>query len=387
MYILIIFIEIITLAALITIVHNLRMLKQDQFRAAVKHSRFLWLTGIVFNGFLTWKVWKKILPAILLPVLLVTGVAILYIRYTLPKIPPVPDIAIDYQDSALFKRGRYLAENVAICIDCHSPRNVSYFSWPVIRNQKGAGGPFLSQKLGYTFPGESFTPNITPASLGAWTDGEIYRLLTTGIDRNGYTINHVMPFLSYAQMDPIDIKAIIVYIRTLKPISNKPAGITTINYFHSLYNRTLPREVKPIYLSNLKTAIDSGYYLVTVAGCNDCHTPKKWLEINDTSRKLSGGIEYPLPTGGFVHSANLTPDQSGLGTWTESTFIDKFKRYRDSGAIYKPAPNTFNSLMPWSSYRYMTDNDLHAIYAYLKSIKPISNPVTIFSTQSLKNRK
>jgi mono/diheme cytochrome c family protein len=387
MYILIIFIGIIILAALITIGRDLRILKQKQFHSAIEHSRFMRLMDIIFNKFLVWKLWKKILPASMLLVLLLFGVAIIYIRYALPKIPPVPDIVIDPHDPALLKRGEYLAEHVAICIDCHSPRDINYFSWPIVGGQKGAGGPFLSQKRGYTFPGESFTPNITPANLGSWSDGELYRLLTTGIDRNGHTINHVMPFQSYAQVDPTDIKAMIAYIRTLKPITNKPAGITTINFFHSLYNRTLSREVKPIYLSKLKTAIDSGYYLVTMAGCNDCHTPKKWLEINDTSRRLSGGIEYPLPTGGFVHSANLTPDESGLGNWTEATFINKFKSYRDSGAINKPAPNTLNSLMPWSSYRYMTDNDLHAIYAYLKSIKPVYNPVVKFTRQSLKNQK
>jgi hypothetical protein len=196
-----------------------------------------------------------------------------------------------------------------------------------------------------------------------------------------------MPFQNFAQGDPNDIKAIIAYLRTLNPISNKPAGTTSINFLHGLYNRTIPRKVDPIYLTKLKTAIDSGRYLVTMASCNDCHTPKKWLEINDYSRRLSGGIEYPLPTGGFVHSANLTPDESGLGTWTEEAFINKFKSYRDSGSIYKTAPNDLSSLMPWSTYAYMTDKDLHSIYVYLKSIKPVYNPVVKFTRQSLKKAK
>jgi hypothetical protein len=122
-----------------------------------------------------------------------------------------------------------------------------------------------------------------------------------------------MPFQNFSHLDPTDVKAIITYIRTLPPIKNAPAGITKINFFHSLYNRTISRDLKPIYPENLKTAVDSGHYLVTIASCNDCHTPKKWLEINDTTRLLSGGVEFPLPTGGFVHSANLTPDESGLG--------------------------------------------------------------------------
>ncbi|MCW3118024.1 MAG: cytochrome c family protein [Chitinophagaceae bacterium] len=387
MYILLIIIGIIIVAAFITIDNDLRLLKQKQFHSAIEHSRFMRLMDIIFNRFFEWRVWKKLLPALILVVILLTGVICFYIRYALPKIPPVPDIVIDHHDSALLKRGEYLTEHVAICVDCHSPRNVNYFSWPIVSGQKGAGGPFLSQKLGFSFPGESFTPNITPASLGNWSDGELYRLLTTGIDKDGKTINHVMPFQNFSKADPGDIKAIIAYIRTLPTFANKPAGITQINFFHSLYNRTIPRIAKPVYLKDLKTAVDSGRYLVTIASCNDCHTPKKWLEINDTTRMLSGGIEYPLPTGGFVHSANLTPDESGLGSWTAGTFVNKFRSYGDSGAIYKVEPNSLNSLMPWSTYRYMTDKDLQAIYTYLKSIKPVYNPVVKFTRQSLKKIK
>jgi len=387
MFILNLVIVIVVIAAFITIDNDLRLLKQMQFHSAIEHSRFMRLMDIIFNKFFDRRLWKKILPVFALVVILLAGGVYCYIRYALPKVPPVQNIVVDRNDTALLKRGEYLVEHVAICVDCHSPRDVNYFSWPIVQGQKGAGGPFLSQRLGYTFPGESFTPNITPANLGSWSDGELFRVLTTGIDKNGNTINHAMPFKNFAQADPSDIKAIIAYIRTLKPITNKPAGITRINFFHSLYNRTISREVNPIYLTKLKTAIDSGHYLVTIASCNDCHTPKKWLEINDNSRMLSGGIEFPLPTGGFVHSANLTPDESGLEAWTEVAFINKFKSYKDSGAIYKTTPNAFNSLMPWSTYRYMTDKDLHAIYAYLRSIKPVYNPVVKFTKQSIEKLK
>jgi mono/diheme cytochrome c family protein len=384
---LLIFFVTIFVAALITIRSDLRFLKQKQFQEAIDHSRFLRLMELIINKYLIWKFWKKKLPVAALIFLVLAGITYLYIRYTLPKITPVPEIVIDHQNSVLLKRGEYLAEHVSLCVDCHSPRNVNYFSWPFIESQKGAGGPFLSQKLGYTFPGESFTPNITPAKLGGWSDGELYRLLTTGIDNNGNTINHAMPFQNFSHLDPSDAKAIIAYIRTLPVIKNTPAGITRINFFHSLYNRTISRDVKPIYLNSLKTAIDSGHYLVTIASCNDCHTPKKWLEINDTNRLLSGGLEFPLPTGGFVHSANLTPDESGLAGWTEAGFVKKFKSYKDSGAIYKVSPNSFNSLMPWSGYDAMTEKDLKAIYAYLKSIRPVYNPVVVFTKKSVKKLK
>jgi mono/diheme cytochrome c family protein len=387
MYFLIVFFLIIFFAALITIDNDLRFLKQKQFQAAIDHSRFLRVMELILNKYLVWRFWKKVISVALMIILMLTGITYLYIRYTLPKIPPVPKIVINHGDTSLLRRGEYLANHVAICVDCHSPRDVNYFSWPNIKGQLGAGGPFLSQKLGYTFPGVSFTPNITPANLGDWSDGELYRLLTTGIDKDGNTINHAMPFQNFSHLDPADAKAIIAYLTTLPAIKNTPAGVTKINFFHSLYNRTISREVKPIYVDSLKTAIDSGHYLVIIASCNDCHTPKKWLEINDTTRLLSGGVEFPLPTGGFVHSANLTPDESGLQEWTEETFVKKFKSYRDSGAIHKVAPNSFNTLMPWSDYDGMSEKDLKAIYAYLRSINPVYNPVVRYTKKSLRKVK
>ena len=66
---------------------------------------------------------------------------------------------------------------------------------------------------------------------------------------------------------------------------------------------------------------------------------------------------------------------------------NKFKSYRDSSTIYKAAPGELNSLMPWSTYAYMTDKDLYAIYSYLKSIKPVYNPVVKFTRQSIEKLK
>ena len=62
--------------------------------------------------------------------------------------------------------------------------------------------------------------NLTPYHLGNWTDGEIFRAITTGVSRDGHALFPVMPYTSYAKMDPADIKDIIAYLRTLKPIHN-----------------------------------------------------------------------------------------------------------------------------------------------------------------------
>jgi hypothetical protein len=144
--------------------------------------------------------------------------------------------------------------------------------------------------------------------------------------------------------------------------------------------------------------VKRGAYLVSIMGCNDCHTPKKMGPNGpefDTDRTLSGHpADMPVAkfdTGtaknwilfnqmltnyvgpwGISYSANLTPDSTGIGSWTEAQF---FKAIREGK--YKGLDNTRPLLppMPWQEYRNATDEDLKAVFAYLKSNKPIRNVV------------
>jgi mono/diheme cytochrome c family protein len=144
--------------------------------------------------------------------------------------------------------------------------------------------------------------------------------------------------------------------------------------------------------------VKRGAYLVSIMGCNDCHTPKKMGPNGpefDTERTLSGHpADMPVAkfdTGtaknwilfnqiltnyvgpwGISYSANLTPDSTGIGSWTEAQF---FKAIREGK--YKGLDNTRPLLppMPWQEYRNATDEDLKAVFAYLKSNKPVRNVV------------
>lgn len=144
--------------------------------------------------------------------------------------------------------------------------------------------------------------------------------------------------------------------------------------------------------------VDRGRYLVTVAGCNDCHTPWKngpnGPEL-DTSRMLSGHpetLEMPaapvLPAGpwavtaaatntawsgpwGVSFTANLTPDpETGLGRWSLRNFKDTIRSGRHMGRGRQILPP-----MPIPMYKHFTDPDLEAIFVYLKSIPPVRNRV------------
>ena len=146
-------------------------------------------------------------------------------------------------------------------------------------------------------------------------------------------------------------------------------------------------------------AVAYGHHLVIISGCNDCHTPKKMSPfgpVPDTTLQLSGHPSAaPSPNvnpkdieakglavtndmtawvgpWGTSYSANLTPDATGIGNWTEAQFMralreGKFKGLDGSRQLLPP--------MPWQDFTNMSDQELKAIYAYLKSIKPIHNVV------------
>ncbi|MCI0694957.1 diheme cytochrome c-553 [candidate division KSB1 bacterium] len=160
--------------------------------------------------------------------------------------------------------------------------------------------------------------------------------------------------------------------------------------------------------SQQKTAenpVERGKYLVSILGCHDCHTPKAMDAVlgpvPDTTRLLSGNPEnFPYPTWtpadlqqrnamamtnaqftvwagpwGVSFTMNLTPDiETGLGEWTEETFIRAIRTGKHQG---QPNGRDILPPMPWIVYRDATDEDLKAIWAYLRSIPPIKNQVPL----------
>ena len=142
--------------------------------------------------------------------------------------------------------------------------------------------------------------------------------------------------------------------------------------------------------------VERGKYIVSTAGCHDCHTPAKMGPNGpepDMSRMLSGHPETIKVTQqaklvspwmgatsetftawsgpwGISYTANLTPDPSGLAAWTEDLFIKAIREGKHMGTSRPILPP-----MPWPVYRNFTDEDLKAIFAYLRTIPPVKNHV------------
>lgn len=176
-----------------------------------------------------------------------------------------------------------------------------------------------------------------------------------------------------------------------------------IHQFNKYGAQAQSAKPKPLPTTNRYGGYESpvkwGEHLVTTGGCGDCHTPKKMTNMgpaDDSSLLLSGHpAQQPPPDvnrpevqnkglvitqtltawvgpWGISYAANLTPDETGIGSWTEQQFMyaireGKFKGLPNSRPLLPP--------MPWPSFRHMTDDELKAIFSYLKSIKPINNVV------------
>ncbi|PWJ56002.1 cytochrome c [Dyadobacter jejuensis] len=297
--------------------------------------------------------------------------ALAYVTWLLPNTGPAPELTIELTPKRI-QRGAYLANHVTVCVDCHSTRDWSRFAGPIVPGSIGGGGEKFGTEMG--FPGDFYSKNITPHALFKWTDGELYRAITTGVSKDGSALFPVMPYQSYGQMDPEDIYSIIAYLRQLPSSTNVPPASKPAFPVNILIN-TMPVRSQAQMLPVADDELAYGQYLINAASCVDCHSQvDKGTPIPGT--EYGGGMAFPMP-GGIVRSANLTPDvETGLGQWTEAMFVNRFKMYADSA--YSPpkvAPGDLNTPMPWNMYAGMTDTDLKAIYAYLRSLKPIHHKV------------
>jgi len=321
------------------------------------------------------KTFLKILGILFVLIIVVVIGGILYVSNALPDVGPPPDITVKSSPEQI-ARGEYLARKVAHCIDCHSERDWSKFAAPLIAESYGKGGEHFKPEDG--IPGNLYAPNITPHNLGSWTDGEIYRAITTGVTKDNRALSPLMPYQSYAKMPKEDVHAIIAFVRTLEPIEFDPPEPELFFPMNIIVN-TIPQPVSDVAVPDTSNLLEYGKYMSAIANCAGCHTPlEKGMPI--PGLEFAGGFEFHLPKGGIVRSANITPDsETGIGGWDEELFIEMFKSFDEPDSASSVKRGEFNSIMPWYEYADMTEKDLSAIFAFLQSQKPVSNSVTKFT--------
>lgn len=251
---------------------------------------------------------------------------------------PVPS------DSAGVARGRHFARAIAKCVECHGD---------------DMGGKVLIDDPGI---GRFAPPNLTTGRGGigarlAPADWE--RAVRHGVGRDGRSLRF-MASEDYVTMSDADLGAIIGWARQLPPVDREVPSMRVgpvIRVMNALGKLPLPAQsiaaLPPRYASAApvpgRTA-EYGSYLANVGGCTGCHGPG-----------LSGG---PIPGAppDWKPASNITPE--GIGSWTEADFTRALREGKRLGGV------PIDTLMPWRLAREMDDEEIGAIYAYLRTVQP-----------------
>lgn len=308
----------------------------------------------------------KIIGYIVLGLILIGFLGFAYFSYTYPKINPPANVKIEKTQERL-ERGKYLFNHVAVCVDCHSTRDQTKFAMPIVAGTEGSGGTKVSEEE--NLPGVVYISNITPAALAAHSDGKLMRAITEGIGTDDRVLFPMMPYMNYKNMDREDLYSIVAYMRTLTPIK-KDVPKSSIDFPVNLIVKTLPSDYTPTKRPDKSNPVKYGEYLVKIASCGGCHTPQ------GEEAAFSGGMEFNLPHA-TLRTANITPDKEhGIGLWDKEAFIKRFKYYDSDSLKNIPVEKDgFNTAMPWLLYSGMTEEDLGAIYEYLRTIPPSDKKV------------
>jgi mono/diheme cytochrome c family protein len=300
----------------------------------------------------------KFLGIALLVSLSVATVAVGYLYVRKPAMAAPSAIRVE-ATAVRLARGKYLF-TLADCDACHSQRDFSRFGGPVVNGGRGIGTVF-PDSMG--LPGRVAPPNITPdqeTGIGAWTDGEKIRAIREGIGRDGHVLFPMMPYTSFRHMSDEDVYSLVAYLNSLQPVKHRVPR-TMIQFPVSLLIKDTPRPTPSVAAPDRSDARQYGRYLVTVAGCMECHTAK-----------LSGGKTFRMAPDVVVVSANISPDpDTGIGKWSEQDFLDRFYQYREYVQNGSPlaSPQSF-TVMPWLNFCQLSAEDLRAVYAFLRSQPP-----------------
>jgi mono/diheme cytochrome c family protein len=296
-------------------------------------------------------------------IIIVCGGVFVASRQHLTFDAPYPNVAAS-TDSAVVERGHYIVRNVAPCAACHGDPS---------QRQAWATGTDIPLSGGFVFdipPGKIYPRNITPDSatgLGTVSDGAIARALRYGVGHDGRAL---LPFMEMQGLADDDLVAVVSYLRSQPPVKNAVPA-------HDI--RLLGRVVKATVLAHpigpsaaplahapRGASVETGHYLVeSVALCWACHTERSRVSGALVGPRFGGTTGF-TETDDPTHSwspPNITsdPETGRLGKMNEDQFVARFRQ----GRVIPGSP------MPWQAFSRMSDDDLRAIYRYLKSVPAV----------------
>lgn len=273
---------------------------------------------------------------------------------------PLPSLPSTTTGDTTAARGEYIVRTAAVCGHCHAADAHNPDS------ALSGGREFRDWRIGVTRASNLTSDNET--GLGSWSEPEIVRALRNGQRKDGRLLAPVMPYGWLHEMSDEDALAVARYLKSLPPVRNAvrqdPNLIFKIGKVLFLRPRSGTAMTAP---PRAATAEYGGYLSQHVALCADCHTPRGGIRSESDKSRLFAGMAKP-PKGFPAKPSNLTPDAAtGIGRWTETDFIQTLRTGND------PAGVEMHPFMPWHQIQRMTDDDLRAIYLFLRTLKPIRN--------------
>lgn len=280
---------------------------------------------------------------------------------------PYPDVTAS-TDSAVIARGHYVVRTLAPCAACHGDPN----------NRDGFfSGEDIALIGGFKFdipPGEFYSRNLTPDSatgLGAVSDQAIARALRNGVGHDGRAL---LPFMEVQGLADDDLRAVVSYLRTLPPVRHEvpPHHFNLLGKAVKatlLANPVGPAGSPPVSAPRGPTLENGRYLAESVSLCWSCHTERDMKTGNLIGPRYAGARVFNESddTTHIWSPPNITSDPTTgrLALFTEDQFVARFREGR----------RIPRSPMPWQAFQRMDEDDLRAIYRYLKSLPPVKNDV------------
>ncbi len=286
---------------------------------------------------------------------------------------PAPQMSAP-RDSATVARGEYIFKHAWQCWGCHASGGDG-------NGPPSGGRVFDLRSIGPGF-GVYYSKNITPDSatgLGAWTDGEIVQAIREGIRHDRHVLFPLMPVDWLKGLSDQDALAVVAYIRSLPPVSNRVPEREVSFMAKALMAFNVIKPIAPITAPVVapppgRTAEHGKYVASNMAGCADCHSPRNLQngEFYPDSLFTGGNIAFGKEEGDPVYAfaRNIRPDpETGIGGWTEEDFLQAVTTgMRPDSTVLVPH-------MPYAYYKFLSEDDLRSMYAYLRSLPPIRRTV------------
>ena len=281
-----------------------------------------------------------------------------------PSVRPLTDRRFEPTPARL-ERGRYLANGSVPCAMCHSELHLTDAGLQPVEGKNLAGRNWAPDGVPFIT-----APNITPdpeTGVGRWSDDALARAIREGVGLDGHTLFPIMPYEKFRSMTDEDLASIVVYLRSQPPVRN-PLPRSAVPFPVNRLINAVPRPITAPVTADLSSVEKRGEYLVTIGVCADCHTPMDDRGARVPGMDFAGGSKFMFEKVPGVYSANITPSPDGIPYYNEDLFIEVIRTGRVRDRKLSP-------MMPTSFYRNMTDDDLKAIFAFLKTLKPVDHYV------------